>query len=84
MIELIKNQSEKAVKLFHLSNQLLQDNKLSPSALSLPKAAETQLEALISMNQGQDYQEQPELRRAEAISKLILEQAEDYVIAQAN
>lgn len=83
MIELIKAQSEKAVKLFHLSNQLLQDKKLSPSALSLPKAAETQLEALVNLNQDQDYHDQPELRRAEAISKLILEQAEDYVIAQA-
>lgn len=82
MIEVIKSQSEKAVKLFHLSNQLLRDKHLSPSAYSLPKPAETQLEALINPGQ-MDYHQQPELRRAEAISKLILEQAEDYVIAQA-
>jgi trigger factor len=82
MIEVIKSQSEKAVKLFHLSNQLLREKHLSPSAYSLPKPAETQLEALINPGQ-MDYHEQPELRRAEAISKLILEQAEDYIIAQA-
>jgi len=82
MIEVIKSQSEKALKLFHLSNQLLREKHLSPSAYSLAKPAETQLEALINPGQ-MDYHEQPELRRAEAISKLILEQAEDYIIAQA-
>ncbi len=84
LIEVIKSQSEKAVKLFHLSSQLLKDNKLSPSPHNLPKLAETQLEALVNPNQMMDYNQQPELRRAEALSKLILEQAEDYVIAQAS
>ena len=48
-----------------------------------PKTIETQLEALISPD-GTNYNQAPELRRAEALSKQVLEQAEDYVIAQAS
>ncbi len=82
MIEVIKSQSEKAVKLFHLSNKMLEDNNLSPSAQNVSKPIETQLEALVNPDQT-NYNQAPELRRAEAVSKQILEQAEDYVIAQA-
>jgi len=82
MIEVIKSQSEKAVKLFHLSNKMLEDNKLSPDIQSTSNPVETQLEALVNPDQ-MNYNQAPELRRAEALSKQILEQAEDYVIAQA-
>ncbi|MBX9922994.1 MAG: trigger factor [Rhabdochlamydiaceae bacterium] len=81
--EVIQSQSEKAVKLFHLSEKLLRDNKLSPSPYSLPKSADTALEALINPNPMQNYHQSPDVKRAEVLSKLILEQAEDYIIAQA-
>jgi trigger factor len=82
MIEVIKTQSEKAVKLFHLCNKMLEDNNLSPADQIASSQAGTQLEALVSQDQ-MNYNQAPELRRAEALSKQILEQAEDYVIAQA-
>lgn len=81
--EVIQSQSEKAVKLFHLSDKLLRDNHLSPSPYSLPKPAETALEALVNPNPMQNYHQSPDVRNAEVLSKLILEQAEDYIIAQA-
>lgn len=82
-IDMIKMQSEKAVKLFHLTNQIVKEQNLSPSPHSLPKAPNTQLEALMNHNQMSDYHQDPALRRAEAMSKLMLEEAENYIIAQA-
>lgn len=82
-IEMIRTQSEKAVRLFHLCNQLLQDKGISPSSMSLPPAPETQLEALLTPYDGAAHHQSPDLRRAETISKLILDEAENYIIAQA-
>jgi trigger factor len=81
--DIIQKQSEHAVKLFHLSDKLLRDHRLSPSPDALPKSAETALEALINPNAVQNYHQSPDIRNAEVLSKLILEQAEDYIIAQA-
>ncbi len=81
--EVIQSQSEKAVRLFHLSDKLLRDNRLTPSPYSLPKPADTALEALINPNPMQNYHQSPDVRNAEVMSKLILDQAVDYIIAQA-
>lgn len=82
-IGIIQSQSEKAVKLFHLCNKVASDHNLTVSPYSIPKPSETQLEALINPNQMLNYHGQPELQRAEILSKLILEQAEDYIIAHS-
>lgn len=82
-IQIIQSQSEKAVKLFHLCNKIAQDHNLTTSPYSIPKPVETQIEALINPNQMLNYHGQPELQRAEILSKLILERAEDYIIAHS-
>ncbi len=74
-------QSEKAVKMFYICRKVLQDAHIEVSPLDLPAPSMTTLEVLLDPQESLDYHMQPEVRHAEALSRLILEKAADYVIA---
>jgi trigger factor len=82
-IQMVRSQSEKAVKLFHLCNKIAKDHNLSASPYQIPKPPESAIEMLVNPNAMHHHDQPPELQRAEIMSKLILEKAEDYIIAQS-
>jgi trigger factor len=82
-IDSIYFQSEKAVRMFYLCRKLLSDAKISISPQDLPQPPSTPLEALLNPDQMLQYHQQPEVKHAEALSRLVLEKAEDYVIENA-
>jgi trigger factor len=83
MVESIYTQSEKAVRLFYLCRKIIADGKLSITAQDLPKPPSTPLEALIAPQSPYHPHEHSEVRQAETYSRLVLEKAEDYIIAHA-
>lgn len=83
-VDSIYFQSEKAVRMFYLCRKLLSDAKITISPQDLPQPPLTPLEALLNPDQMLHYHQQPEIKHAEALSRLVLEKAEDYVIDNAS
>ncbi len=75
-------QSKKAVQMFYLCRKIISDAKLTITAKDLHKAASSPLEALL-LPQPYISQNQPDLQQAEAVSRILLEKAEDHIIAHA-
>ncbi len=82
-INSIYQQSEKAVRMFYLCRKILADAQISVSPKDLPAPASTPLEVLMDPNQMLDYHQKPEIKHAEALSRLVLEKAEDFIITNA-
>lgn len=83
MVEAIYVQSEKAVRLFYLCRKVIADAKLTITAEDMPKAPTNMLEALVMPQPQYHAPEHSEVRQAETYSRLVLEKAEDYLIAGA-
>jgi trigger factor len=83
MVESIYKQSDKAVRLFYLCRKVIADAKLTITAADLPKPPTNALEALMYPGQPFHPHDHSEVRQAETYSRLILEKAEDYIIANA-
>jgi trigger factor len=81
-VQTIYQQSEKAVRMFYLCRKVLSDAKITISPQDLPPPATTALEILLQTHQAPQMMN--EVQQAEAYSRLILEKAEDFVIANAN
>lgn len=81
-VQTIYQQSEKAVRMFYLCRKILNDAKITISPQDLPPPATTPLEILLQTHQAPQITN--EVQQAEAYSRLILEKAEDFVIANAN
>jgi len=79
----IAEQSEKAVRMFYLCRKILADAGIKVSANDLPKPPSTPLEFLLGDRRDLNPQESSEVHQAEAFSRLLLEKAEDYIIANA-
>lgn len=79
----IAEQSEKAVRMFYLCRKILADANIKVSANDLPKPPNTPLEFLLGDRRDFNPQENSEVHQAEAFSRLLLEKAEDYIIANA-
>jgi len=79
----IAEQSEKAVRMFYLCRKILTDAKISLSPKDLPKAPETPLGMLLGERRDFHPQGDTEVHQAEAFSRLLLEKAEDFIIAHA-
>ncbi len=76
-------QSDKAVRLFYICRKLLADAKISVSPQHLPKHPHNPLETLLNSPEA-GHQELPhELQQAEAYARLLLEEAEQYLIGRA-
>ena len=72
ILNLISTQSEKSVRMFFLSKKLIEDFKISIPSEDLYKTA---LKGTPGLN--------PTQKKEEAISMLVLEKAQDYIIAHA-
>jgi trigger factor len=79
----VAEQSEKAVRMFYLCRKILSDAKISISPKDLPKAPETPLGMLLGERRDFHPQGETEVHQAEAFSRLLLEKAEDFIIAHA-
>jgi trigger factor len=79
----VAEQSEKAVRMFYLCRKILADAKITISPKDLPKAPDSPLGMLLGERRDFHPQENTEVHQAEAFSRLLLEKAEDFVIAHA-
>lgn len=79
----IAEQSEKAVRMFYLCRKILADAKITLSPNDIPKVNDTPLNMLIGDRRDINPQGNTEVHQAEAFSRLLLEKAEDYIIANA-
>lgn len=83
MLENMMSQSEKAVRLFYLCNQLCKEKNIKISPEDLPHSSSSVLEMLIDPQQEHYASDNSVLQAAETYSRLILEKAEDYLITEA-
>ncbi len=79
----VAEQSEKAVRMFYICRKILKDAGINVSPADLPQAPTTALEILLGDQRHLNFQGQNEMHQAEAFSRLLLERAEDYLIAGA-
>lgn len=79
----IQEQSGKAVRMFYLCRKIIADAKLSVSPNDIPPPSQSPLEFLLNPEPHFHHQQNPEIEHAEAFSRLVLEKAEDYLIAHA-
>lgn len=79
----VAEQSEKAVRMFYLCRKILADANITISPKDLPKAPDSPLSMLLGERRDFHPQDNTEVHQAEAFSRLLLEKAEDFVIAHA-
>lgn len=79
----IAEQSEKAVRMFYVCRHILAQAKITISPKDLPKVVDTPLHLLLGERRDVHPQGNTEVHQAEAFSRLLLEKAEDYIIAHA-
>jgi trigger factor len=79
----IAEQSEKAVRMFYVCRKILADAKIKISPSNIPTVVDTPLDMLLSDRRDVQPQWSTEVHQAEAFSRLLLEKAEDYIIANA-
>ena len=79
----IAEQSEKAVRMFYLCRKILAEAKTSVSPNDIPKVIDTPLHMLLGERRDIHPQGDTEVHQAEAFSRLLLEKAEDLIIAQS-
>ncbi len=79
----IAEQSEKAVRMFYLCRKILSDAGIKISPKDIPSVPHEPLNLVLGPKREIDPQENTEVHQAEAYSRLLLEKAEDYLIANA-
>jgi trigger factor len=79
----IFDQSQKAVRMFYLCRKIAENAKISVTPQDLPPPPNTTLEALLQPTPQPLHGAEQEVQQAEAFSRLLLEKAEDYLIANA-
>ncbi len=79
----IHQQSEKAVRMFYLCRKIIADANIRISAQDVPPPATSPLEFLLNPQKLFHHQRNAEIEHAEAFSRLVLEKAEDHIIAHA-
>ena len=66
--------------MFYMCRKIISDAKINISPQDLPKPATTPLEILMDPDQMLHFHQQSEVKHAEALSKLVLEKAANFVI----
>jgi trigger factor len=82
-VQMIHQNSDKAVRMFYLCKQIITDAKIRISEEDIPQAPSSNLELLLNPQKIFHHQRNSEVEHAEALSRLILEKAEDFVIRNA-
>lgn len=83
LVENVKQQSEKAVRIFYLCRKIAADQNISVEPKDIPLGANDPLEGLLFPTAQHHDPRQPDVKQAEAYSKVLLEKTEDWVIAHA-
>lgn len=83
IVDEVKNQAEKAVRIFYICRKIAADQNMPITAKDLPQGATDQLEALLYPYDQPHDPRQPDIKQAEAYSRALLEKTEDWVIAHA-
>ncbi|NGX48238.1 MAG: Trigger factor [Chlamydiae bacterium] len=83
LIENVKNNAEKAVRIFYLCRKIAADQKISVEPKDIPLASNDPIEALLFPTAQHHDPRQPDVKQAEAYSRTLLEKTEDWVIAHA-
>jgi len=82
-LQTIQEQSAKAVKMFYLCRKILSDARISISPNDIPPPDQSPLEFLLNPQKQFHHQQNTEIEHAEAFSRLVLEKAEDYLVAHS-
>lgn len=82
-IDSVMRQAENAVRLFYLCRKISSDQKISVTAKDLPLPISDPLEALLNPGAPMHDPRQPDIKQAEAFSRVLLEKTEDWVIDHA-
>ncbi|NGX39510.1 MAG: Trigger factor [Chlamydiae bacterium] len=83
LIDSIKGQAENAVRIFYICRKIAADQSLSVSPKDVPMATTDPVEALLYPGQQHHDPRQPDVKQAEAYSRILLEKTEDWVISHA-
>ncbi|NGX27582.1 MAG: hypothetical protein K940chlam6_01520, partial [Chlamydiae bacterium] len=83
LIENVKNNAEKAVRIFYLCRKIAADQKISVEPKDIPLASSDPIEALLFPTAQHHDPRQPDVKQAEAYSRTLLEKTENWVIAHA-
>lgn len=83
IVDEVKNQAEKAVRIFYICRKIAADQNMQISPKDLPQGASDQLEMLLYPYDQPHDPRQPDIKQAEAYSRALLEKTEDWVIAHA-
>jgi len=81
LVDSIYEQSQRAVRMFYMCRKILEDAHLSVTPQDIKKPQPTPLEILLKPQTDYFSHPETEMQQAEAYSRVLLEKAEDYVIA---
>lgn len=82
MVTTVQVQSEKAVRLFYLCRQIISDAQIEIRPEDVQDSPMDIISTLVNVTMS-PKQASPEMQRAEAYSRLLLDKAEDFVIQNA-
>jgi len=82
LIEDVKKQSEKAVRIFYLCRKIAADQSIKIEPTDVQEAPDS-IEALLFPSAQPHDPRQPDVKQAEAYSRILLEKTEDWVISHA-
>lgn len=83
LVENIKNEAEKAVRLFYLCKKISTDQSISVQPSDIAPSTSDPIESLLFPNPQHHDPRQPDVKQAEAYSRVLLEKTEDWIIAHA-
>ena len=83
LIDNVKEQAEKAVKIFYLCRKIAADQNMAVTAKDFPLPSTDQVEMLLFPNANRHDPRQPDVKQAEVYSQVLLEKTEDWIIAHA-
>jgi hypothetical protein len=79
----IMGQAEKAVRMFYLCRKIIADAGITITGKDIPVSPTDPLEMLLNPSAQMHDPRQPDIKQAEAFSRVLLEKAEDWVIAHS-
>ncbi|NGX45222.1 MAG: Trigger factor [Chlamydiae bacterium] len=82
-IDSVMHQAERAVRIFYICRKISADQNISVTAKDLPLPSNDPLEALLNPGAQMHDPRQPDVKQAEAFSRVLLERTEDWVIEHA-
>ncbi len=83
LIQNVKEQAEKAVRIFYLCRKISADQNIEVQPADVAQGAPDVLESLLFPSAERHDPRQPDVKQAEAYSRVLLEKTEDWVIAHA-